>query len=101
MFYAAKQRAKKKKIPFDLDMHDVVIPEKCPFLGTPLKAALGKLSANSPTLDRIIPELGYVKGNVLVISHRANSAKNDLSLAELQTLCRNLAKFTESPNVDV
>jgi hypothetical protein len=34
-------------------------------------------------LDRIIPELGYVKHNVVFISNRANSIKNDATEREL------------------
>lgn len=30
-----------------------------------------------PTIDRIIPALGYVPGNIVVISHRANRMKSD------------------------
>ena len=40
-------------------------------------------SDNSPTLDKIIPEMDYVRGNIAVMSSRANRIKNDASLAEL------------------
>lgn len=32
----AKQRAKSQGIPFNLTIDDIIIPEKCPLLGTPL-----------------------------------------------------------------
>jgi hypothetical protein len=39
---------------------------------------------NSPSLDRIVPELGYVEGNVVWISNRANILKRDATWEELQ-----------------
>lgn len=41
---------------------------------------------DSPSLDRIKPELGYVKGNIRVISFKANSIKNDASIEELRQI---------------
>ena len=38
---------------------------------------------NSPSIDRLIPELGYIKGNVNVISLRANIIKNNATKDEL------------------
>lgn len=40
----------------------------------------------SPTLDRIHPDIGYVPGNVMVISAKANRMKNNASLEELKAL---------------
>lgn len=78
----AKSRAKKRKIPFNLSIDDIFIPEFCPVLGIKLERGAKTVIPGSPTLDRFIPELGYTKNNVLVISHRANSLKRDGSLAE-------------------
>lgn len=41
---------------------------------------------NSPSLDRMIPALGYVASNVRVISYRANAIKRDATLDELRAL---------------
>lgn len=46
----------------------------CPVLGVPL-AAGSQRSSGSPSLDRIRPAQGYVRGNVRVISDRANRLK--------------------------
>jgi hypothetical protein len=54
---------------------------KCPALGVPL--VFGRRSPNNPSLDRIKPELGYVKGNIAVISRRANAIKQDATADEL------------------
>lgn len=83
LYYNAKQRARRNNIPFKLDMLDIPTPEFCPILGLKLEISDKTVSPNSPTLDKIIPELGYVKGNIQVISNRANSMKNDASISEL------------------
>ena len=44
------------------------------------------MTRNSPSLDRIRLELGYVKGNVRVISGRANLLKNDATIEELEAV---------------
>lgn len=49
----------------------------CPVLDIPLILGAAPKSPNLPSIDRIRPERGYVKGNVAVISWRANHLKND------------------------
>lgn len=85
MLRSAKHRAKKKGLPFNITLEDIVIPEYCPVLGLKLEAAGGTGGAkrNSPSLDRIIPELGYTKGNVQVISNAANLLKGDSTAEEM------------------
>lgn len=86
MYHNAKRRAKEYGIPFDITYKDIEIPEVCPILKIPMVRGVGKSSEFSPSLDRIIPELGYVKGNIAVISSRANRLKNDSSIEELEAL---------------
>jgi len=76
----AKQRAKKYGLPFDITYKDIVIPEFCPYLGIKL---VPFSEWSSPSLDKIIPELGYVKGNIQVISTKANTMKNNATHDEL------------------
>lgn len=91
MLTRAKSRAKQNNIPFNLELADIIIPETCPLLGIPIEIQLKKgYHPNSPSLDKIIPEKGYIKGNVWVISNRANTLKNDATLQELKTLVENL-----------
>jgi hypothetical protein len=44
-------------------------------------------------IGKLDPEKGYIKGNVWVISNRANTLKNDASLQELELLVENLKKL--------
>lgn len=88
MLYQARKRAKKHGIPINIDHDDIVVPKVCPVLGIPLFVSDGLFSPNSPSLDRIVPELGYTKGNVVVISHRANTMKSDATLPELLAVVR-------------
>lgn len=82
----AKYRAKKKGLPFNLTARDLWIPEYCPILGLKLERGVGRPHANSPSLDRVKPELGYVRGNVNVISHRANTLKGAGTLEEFEKI---------------
>ena len=86
----ARNRAREKNIPFDICKDDVIIPETCPVLGIPLKAGEKIVCHNSPTIDRIKPELGYVKGNIQVISYRANTLKNNATIEELEKVLEHL-----------
>jgi hypothetical protein len=87
MFQAAKRRAKQHKIPFEITRKDIIIPEFCPILGIPLVVGGQRFAtANSPSLDRRIPELGYVPGNVFVISHKANTMKSNATFEEIEQL---------------
>lgn len=79
LLVAAKTRATKRELPFDLEESDIVIPEICPYLKKPLKAN----TRYAPSLDKIDPAKGYVKGNIEVISRKANVMKNDASVEEL------------------
>ena len=51
---------------------------------------------SSPSLDRIIPSLGYVKGNIRVISFRANTLKNNATLSELELILEDAKKINQS-----
>lgn len=84
LIYSAKKRAKERHLPFNLDLDDIKIPVTCPVLGIVLRVGTRQKKDHAPTLDRIKPELGYTKGNVRVISWRANSLRSDGTLEEMQ-----------------
>jgi len=92
---SARGRAKVMGIKFNLTEADVVIPEYCPILGIKLKRGRGGgPTPNSPSLDRIDPTKGYVKGNVWVISHRANRIKNNATAEELMLVATKVYERT-------
>jgi hypothetical protein len=84
LFNAAKGRAAAKGREFNLELQDIVIPERCPVLGIPM---------TRPSLDRIDNNKGYVKGNVRVISYRANVLKNDATVEELTLVLNDLKRI--------
>lgn len=84
LWAAARSRARKQNIPFNLTREDIIIPEKCPVFGTPFESGLkGEFKSTAASLDKINPKLGYVKGNVIVVSLRANLIKRDATIGEL------------------
>lgn len=76
----AKGRATKYGIPFDIELSDVVVPDTCPVFGTNFVFGDHDLA---PSLDKIRPELGYVKGNVIVVSNKANIIKSNATPEEI------------------
>lgn len=85
MWRRAKSRVTKSGVPFDIEVSDIIIPELCPILGIPLVVYKGRSGGenNSPALDRIDNTLGYVKGNIQVISHLANCMKSSANPEQL------------------
>lgn len=79
MLWSAKNRATRKGLPFDLQIEDIVIPEICPVLG---------IAVTKPSLDRKKNDLGYVRGNIKVISDRANRIKSDATVEEIEAIAR-------------
>lgn len=73
----AKTRARARGLDFDIEVADIEIPDRCPVLGTPMER---------PSLDRHDPSKGYVRGNIVVMSTRANVLKNDGTLDEFRKL---------------
>ena len=80
---AAKRRAAKANVPCTITSKDILVPDVCPVLGIALVIGNGGMQDNSPTLDRIVPDLGYVPGNVTVISWKANKLKGNNTDPEL------------------
>lgn len=103
LLYAAQRRAKEKGLEFELTKSDIIIPEICPVLGIPIiNGALEGQNENSPSIDRIDNSKGYVKGNICVISKRANTIKNNGSLEEhkkiVEYIEKHLSKMQSLPN---
>jgi hypothetical protein len=89
---------------FTLELDDIVVPELCPCLGIPIQRKIERpgnlskedrdsgikyrLNDNSASLDRIDSSKDYIKGNVWVISARANRIKNNSTPDELVKIAR-------------
>lgn len=84
LYNGAKHRAKRDGLPFNLELSDIRIPKHCPvFPHIKLVSSKRVVRLNSPSLDKLIPRLGYVKGNVRVISYLANTIKQNATYKEL------------------
>lgn len=86
---ARKCRAKKENIPFNVSLTYLVsiAVDNCPVFGTPLSwtksTGFNTTKDNFPSLDRIKPELGYIKGNVIWVSYLANKMKQNANTKQL------------------
>lgn len=92
MLALARYRAKRDGIPFDLSAADFEIPDVCPVLGIELQRGRGRATPQSPSLDRLRPELGYLPGNVVVVSNRVNVLKRDATLEEMEAMAEFYAR---------
>lgn len=92
MLANARSRAKRMGWEFNLEIEDVVVPNVCPVLGIELRVGHNQ-SPNSPSLDRIDNSRGYVKGNVRVISWRANDLKANATLEEMRAVLADMERI--------
>lgn len=78
---------------FTIRFNEIVWPTHCPVLGIALDyGRKGKPRPNSPSLDRTDPSKGYVSGNVVVISYKANVIKQNCTDPEV---FRRIADYVE------
>lgn len=85
-----KKRAKENRTTFRLTIFDIPdIPDICPILGIKIQPndKAGPIDS-SPSIDRIVPNLGYVPGNIRIISNRANRLRADATVKELELLLK-------------
>lgn len=101
LWYRAKRRAKKAGCWFDITPSDIIVPDRCPMLDIPLEPGDGMHTSNSPSLDKIQPVLGYTKGNIQVISYRANMIKNNASARELRMIADYLDREYPEPKLEL
>lgn len=93
-----KAECKRKGLPYDLTPGylESVWTDTCPIYGVKF-VRFDKSHDHSPALDRIKPELGYTRGNVVYISARANRIKYDTTPDELRLILRFLEGATTIP----
>lgn len=95
-FHHAKERAAQAGLPFDREaVRELLLnpPTHCPVFGWQFKPG-GKRSDDSPSIDRIKPHLGYVRGNIALISFKANRIKTDATAAEVRAVADWLDKVS-------
>ncbi len=100
LFTQAKGRARRSKLEFSITLDDIVIPEYCPYLDIKLTKlwGFGRQDTNA-SIDRIDNTKGYVKGNIEIISFKANLLKRDATIKELITFSKNVIKrFNNNAN---
>lgn len=81
-FRRKRENAKRGKWEWDLTFHDIEWNTTCPVFGIELDWFTDKKADNSPSYDRVDSKKGYIKGNVRIISLRANRIKNDGTVEE-------------------
>lgn len=94
MWRSAKNRAANRGIEFTISESDIQIPEKCPLLQVPFQFGSKGNYPYSPSLDRIDNTKGYIKGNVWVISMKANTMKNSATPEELVSFCQGILRYS-------
>lgn len=100
-FSRKRQNCKAQGVPFDLEFADIYWPTHCPVLGIEIDywGTEGTRIETSPSFDKIIPEKGYTKGNVHIISWRANRIKNDGNAMEHRRIAEYIDKHSK-PIID-
>jgi hypothetical protein len=87
--------AKKRGIEFSIEDSDFEPVYFCPLLPH-IKFSFSNgdgFREDSMSLDRIDPTKGYVKGNVQLISQKANQIKNNATLREFEEIAYNWRKI--------
>ncbi len=85
-----RSRCKRNGIPFDIKLdYLLALWEQqlgcCAYTGVALKLERGEGKRHdSASFDRFSPDGGYIEGNVILVSFRANAIKHDMTMAEFQ-----------------
>ena len=100
---STRSKCKLQSIPFDEEAYYAAWAARgthCPCLGVEFVVpTVGEqMTASAPELDRIIPALGYVRGNIWVICRQANKMKNDGTWQQLRAIADAVrVRITEGP----
>jgi hypothetical protein len=79
LYYGVKERCVATGTDFNIELNDLVATEVCPVLKTEYRVR----TQYAMSVDRIDPTKGYLKGNVQIISKKANTMKCNASPSEL------------------
>lgn len=97
----AKNRAKTKELPFNITLEylEELWEEGngyCALSGIPIelgRAEFGKVHPYAPSIDREVPSLGYVKGNVRIVCYQMNVALSEFGLSQFEELVQRYTEF--------
>lgn len=92
LYQQCKNRAIRKNIEFTININDIIIPNKCPYLNTEFIVGVKNNYEYTHSLDRIDNSKGYIPGNVEVVTKKANSMKNGATKEELILFAKNILK---------
>ena len=92
LYEHARRRAREKGIEFKISEKDIVVPSFCPLLEIPIFNGTNTMCDNSPSVDRIDLNLGYIPENIMVISYKANRMKSNSTFEEFETMYKNWSK---------
>lgn len=99
-----RARSAAKGIPCDVDKEYVyaILTDTCPVFGTPFVfVGAGKAGNDSPTVDKLDPAKGYVRGNIVVISQRANAIKSNATWKQIRRVADWLRGFVPAkPSIE-
>lgn len=83
--YERRARARQQGVPYTLTA-EPPMPSTCAMCAEPF---IAEVHVMQPTLDRVIPSLGYADGNVLWVHMACNAFKGQRSLEDAQQLLLN------------
>lgn len=95
----AMQRAKKKGVPFDLTAEYLrsIWTGRCAVSGFAFQVGAGPgPKFRSPSLDRIDPATGYVRGNVRFVLWAVNALKAEATDAEMYAVARAMLDYRKN-----
>jgi hypothetical protein len=102
MLNRARRRAAERGLPFDLDgrlddLHEIIADGACHYSGLPFNVQGGR-TWDSPSLDRVDPDLGYVWSNVRVVLDCVNAFKGTTTLEKMCWIAQNLIDWQTAKN---
>jgi len=97
---SSRNNAKKKGLVHTIKMEDIPLPlpRFCKYLGVKLDYSSMRDYGRArhpyiPTIDRIDSSLGYIPGNIQIISDMANTMKSNASVNELLAFAKGVLRI--------
>lgn len=92
---ASRKRAAKKKVPFTITYEDVCAlwncqQGRCHYTQKEMTSVRNQ--GNTVSLDRVVPNAGYVPGNVVLCCSTVNTMKHTHTVAEFYEWCQAVAE---------